>query len=258
MSISSLKTAAALTILLGIATTSMVAAAPLPWSFVNGAGKGYAIKLGSASPEPGSGVRVGQSVEFKVDLSYQLDVADEASIALVFQDDADKTLKPDATQQHVDVQKGKGSVTLRDSLVVPEGVKEIRLFIPIVPKGMSNTSGELILRYPIVREVYSSRIGYPTVDAALKDLHSHADVEFREEHGWTTASDTSHNTVWSFPPVGNPAYPSAVKRMAVQDGKGVSMKMDVLCQASQNACDKLVEDFNALNERVRESMRDKK
>jgi hypothetical protein len=107
MSISSLKTAAALTILLGIATTSMVAAAPLPWSFVNGAGKGYAIKLGSASPEPGSGVRVGQSVEFKVDLSYQLDVADEASIALVFQDDADKTLKPDATQQHVTCRRGR-------------------------------------------------------------------------------------------------------------------------------------------------------
>jgi hypothetical protein len=258
MNISFLKTAAALTVLLGIATTSMVVAAPLPWSFVNGAGKGYAIKLGSASPEPGSGVRVGQSVEFKVDLSYQLDVADEASIVLVFQDDTDKSLKAGATQQHVDVQKGNGSVTLRDSLVVPEGAKEIRLFIPIVPKGISNTSGELILRYPVVREAYSSTIGYPTVEAALKDLHSHTDVEFREEHGWTTASDKSHNTVWSFPPVGNPAYPSAVKRMAVQDGKGVNMKMDVLCQASQNACDKLVEDFNALNERVRQSMQPKK
>jgi hypothetical protein len=74
MSISLLKTAAALTILLGIVTTSMAVAAPLPWSFVNGAGKGYAIKLGSASPEPGSGVRVGQSVEFKVDLSYRIPV----------------------------------------------------------------------------------------------------------------------------------------------------------------------------------------
>jgi hypothetical protein len=46
--------------------------------------------------------------------------------------------------------------------------------------------------------------------------------------------------------------------MAVQDGKGVSMKMDVLCQASQSACDKLVEDFNALNEQVRQSMQQKK
>jgi hypothetical protein len=74
MSISILEATAALTVLLSIPTTSIVAAAPLPWSLVNGAGKGYAIKLGSASPEPGSGVRVGQSVEFKVDLSYQLDV----------------------------------------------------------------------------------------------------------------------------------------------------------------------------------------
>jgi hypothetical protein len=167
-------------------------------------------------------------------------------------------LKPDSTQQHVDVHKGNGSVTLQDSLVVPEGVKEIRLFIPIVPKGMSNTSGELILRYPVIREASSSTIGYPTVEAALKDLHSHPDVEFRVEHGWTTASDTSHNTVWSFPPVGDPAYPSAVRRMAVQDAKGVNLKMDVLCQASQSACDKLVQDFNALNERVRQSMQGKK
>jgi hypothetical protein len=255
MSISFLKTAA---VLLGIVTSSMASAAPLPWSFVNGTGKGYAIQLGSASPEPGSGVRVGQSVEFKVDLSYQLEVADEAFIVLVFQDDTNKSLKRDSTQQHVDVQRGKGSVTLRDSLVVPEGVNEVRLFIPIVPKGMHHTSGELVLRYPVVREAYSSTIGYPTVEAALTDLHSHADVEFREEHGWTTASDKSHNTVWSFPPVGNPAYPSAVKRMVVQDGKGVSMKMDVLCQASQNACDKLVEDFNALNERVKQSMQPNK
>ncbi|HWS61584.1 MAG TPA: hypothetical protein VN325_02425 [Steroidobacteraceae bacterium] len=257
MSITSRRLIGVVALLLGFATASWAVQAPLPWSFVNGAGKGYSIKLISSSPEPGAGLHPGQSVEFKVDLSYTLEVTDEGSIVLVFQDDSDKSLKPGSTQQHVDVKRGAGSVTLQDTLVVPEGVKEIRLFIPIVPKGMSKTSGEMILRYPVVTEVHSSTIGYPTVEAALKDLHSHADVEFREEHGWTTANDTSHNTVWSFPPVGNPAYPSAVKRMAVQDGKGVSMKMDVLCQASQSACDKLVEDFNALNERVRQSMQQK-
>jgi len=64
--------------------------------------------------------------------------------------------------------------------------------------------------------------------------------------------------MWSFPPMNNPAYPAAVKRMIVQDASGISIKMDVLCQASQSACDNLVEDFKALNERVRESMREKK
>jgi hypothetical protein len=34
--------------------------------------------------------------------------------------------------------------------------------------------------------------------------------------------------------------------------------LSILRQASQNACDKLVEDFNALNERVRQSMQQKK
>jgi hypothetical protein len=244
-------------LLLGFATASWAVQAPLPWSFVNGAGKGYSIKLISSSPEPGTGLHPGQSVEFKIDLSYELGVADEGSIVLVFQADSDKSLKPGSTQQHVDVKRGAGSVTLQDTLLVPEGVKEIRLFIPIVPKGMSKTSGEMILRYPVVTEVHSSTIGYPTVEAALADLHSHADLEFREEHGWTTANDTIHNTMWSFPPINNPAYPAAVKRMIVQDASGISIKMDVLCQASQSACDKLVEDFKALTERVRQSMQQK-
>jgi len=157
-------------LLLGFATASWAVQAPLPWSFVNGAGKGYSIKLISSSPEPGAGLHPGQSVEFKVDLSYTLEVTDEGSIVLVFQDDSDKSLKPGSTQQHVDVKRGAGSVTLQDTLVVPEGVKEIRLFIPIVPKGMSTTSGEMILRYPVVTEVHSSTIGYPTVEAALTFL----------------------------------------------------------------------------------------
>lgn len=130
--------------------------APLPWSFVNGAGKGYSIKLISSSPEPGTALHPGQSLEFQIDLSYELGVADEGSIVLVFQADSDKSLKPGSTQQHVDVKRGAGSVTLQDTLLVPEGVREIRLFIPIVPKGMSKTSGEMILRYPVVTEVHSS------------------------------------------------------------------------------------------------------
>jgi hypothetical protein len=44
----------------------------------------------------------------------------------------------------------------------------------------------------------------------------------------------------------------------VQQGKGISMDMKVQCESSQSACDKLVADFNALNERVRDSFKSKK
>jgi hypothetical protein len=70
------------------------------------------------------------------------------------------------------------------------------------------TDGELVLRYPVSNEVKSSSIGYPSVAAALADLHSRAGVKFHEDHGWTIAEDAAHYTFWSFPPAGDPAFPS--------------------------------------------------
>jgi hypothetical protein len=53
--------------------------------------------------------------------------------------------------------------------------------------------------------------------------------------------------LWTQPT--KPSIASKRKRAQPQDG---------LCRASQSACDKLVEVFNALNERLRKSVRDKK
>ena len=42
----------------------------------------------------------------------------------------------------------------------------------------------------------------------------------------------------------------------VQGGAGVNLDMKVLCQSTQAACDKLVADFTALNERMRNSFKE--
>jgi hypothetical protein len=243
--------------LLAFASSANAADEPPPSSFVNGSAKGYSIALVSASPAPGTIVGVGQTVEFKVTVSYKLSVADKGSILLVVQGETNKNLLGDRKQQSQSVGRGKGTVTLTDSFVVPEGGKEVRLFIPLVPEGLQNTSGELVIRYPVADTSKSSSIGYSSVAAALKDLHSKPDVQFSVQNGWTIAEDRSHFTLWSFPPEGDPAYPSAVKRTAVQTGTGVNMDMKVLCQSTQSACDKLVADFNALNERMRDSFKSK-
>ena len=120
---------------------------------------------------------------------------------------------------------------------------------------MTNTDGELVVRYPVNDTAKGSSVGYPSVAAALADLHSKADVKFSVQNGWTIAEDRSHFTLWSFAPEGDPAYPSAVKRTAMQTGTGVNMDMKVLCQSTQAACDTLVADFNALNERMRNSFK---
>jgi hypothetical protein len=230
----------------------------MPWTFVNGSAKGYSIKLESASPTPGTPITVGQAVEFKIAVLYQLSIADKGAILMVVQDETDKNLLSDKKQPTQSVDRGKGAVTLTGSLVVPAGSNEVRLFIPLVPSGISHTSGELVIRYPVTDPKKSAGIGYPSVAAALKDLRSKPEVIFREESGWIVAEDRSRYTLWSFAPEGDPAYPSAVKRTAVQSAGGsVTMNMNILCEATQDACDKLVANFNELNERARDSLQSK-
>jgi hypothetical protein len=245
-------------LLLTFPLSAISADAPMPWAFVNGSAEGYSIKLEAASPAPGTALVVGQTVEFKIRVSYLLSIADKGAILMVVQDETDKNLLAGKMQPTQSVAGRKGTATLTESFVVPAGSNEIRLFIPLVPSGISHTSGELVIRYPVTDPRNSSGIGYPTVAAALADLHSKPGVVFREEGGWTIADDRSRYTLWSFAPEGDPSYPSAVKRTALQETDGsVTMNMNILCEAPQPACDKLAEDFNALNELARDSLKSK-
>jgi hypothetical protein len=184
-----------------------------------------------------------------------LSIANKGAIFVVLQDEKDKNLMEGKPQVSQSVDRGKGTVTLGQSFTVPTGVNEVRLFIPLVPDGLEHTDGELVLRYPVSDEMKSSTIGYPTVAAALADLHSRPEVQFSEARGWTIAEDHAHFMVWSFAPVGDPAYPSAVRRTAMKEGSGVSMQMQVLCESTQSACDKLVRDFQEINGHVRDSFK---
>jgi len=100
-------------------------------------------------------------------------------------------------------------------------------------------------------EVSSSPIGYATVESALAALRSDPRVKFREQGGWLIANDESKNTIWSFAPQGNAAYPAAVKRTLESKNGSLSINMSVLCKGSKSACDQLVQQFMELNERVR-------
>jgi hypothetical protein len=105
-------------------------------------------------------------------------------------------------------------------------------------------------------EASSSTIGYSSVAGALDDLHKQPGVKFSTQDGWTLAMVEGSDTVtlWSFAPPGHPAYPSAVKRQLVNEPGGVSIKMDVHCEASKSACDDLVRSFEQLNERMKADM----
>jgi hypothetical protein len=97
-------------------------------------------------------------------------------------------------------------------------------------------------------------VGYPTVAAALEALKARNDVSISVQGGWTIVDDRGAATLWSFTPSDHAAYPAVVRRQLVEDKGSISMKMTALCQASKAACDKLMEDFQALNARMAQSI----
>ena len=102
----------------------------------------------------------------------------------------------------------------------------------------------------------NSTVGYPTPDAALTALHAKPSVEFSTQDGWTIASDPDTNTVWSFPPQRDPAYPAVVRRqMTPAPGGKVAVQMDVLCSATKAACDDLVRAFERMNDEAQRQLR---
>ena len=102
-----------------------------------------------------------------------------------------------------------------------------------------------------------STIGYPTVDAALDALHKDPHAQFSTRDGWTIVAteENGNHVLWSFTPKGHAAYPAAVKRTVLEEKNGaISLEMKVLCFGTQAACDKLVDQFKELNERIKQSM----
>ena len=99
-----------------------------------------------------------------------------------------------------------------------------------------------------------STIGYPSVADALAALQAREDVFISIEDGWTIITEPGGLTIWSFSPPDQPAYPAVAKRVFYQEEGAWYIKMDVRCEASKTACDQLQQDFEALNESMREAM----
>lgn len=100
-------------------------------------------------------------------------------------------------------------------------------------------------------EPASYAIRYKSVAEALASLKSRKDVSISTVNDWVVVVDTKNMTVWSFAPTSYPAYPSVVKRAARQrpDG-GSEVVMSVLCEATKEACDQLVREFDTMNKRL--------
>ena len=88
-----------------------------------------------------------------------------------------------------------------------------------------------------------------TLESLRKDL----DVTFRTERQWTIASKNTETekAIWSFPPESHEANPSVVKRAVEQSNGKISIVTTVSCSAAKSVCDRLVQEFIKLNDKVK-------
>ncbi|WP_143072404.1 MULTISPECIES: hypothetical protein [unclassified Variovorax] len=103
-----------------------------------------------------------------------------------------------------------------------------------------------------------SAIGYASPDAALKALQAKPGVNIREENDWFVIDDASEMTLWSIATPQHPVYPTAVKRSLIQENGTIDIRMHVLCGASKEACDDVVEQFRKMNAGLAESLNRKR
>lgn len=96
--------------------------------------------------------------------------------------------------------------------------------------------------------------GYESVEEALETLKNDPNVEVSDSEGWTIISDEAGRALWSFAPLSHPAHPSVIKRSVVEKDGQIGIDTQVRCGAKKGVCDKLVQDFIELNNKVRKDI----
>jgi hypothetical protein len=129
---------------------TLAAEPPMPWTFNSPPAEGYSIHLASIEPVPGTPLVRGSLVSFKISATYEVSIADRATVSLLFEDENDHALLPGSTPVAKEVQTPRGTVSMEQTITIPGSAKEVRLYIPVFPVGVAATTGEIIVRYPIV------------------------------------------------------------------------------------------------------------
>jgi len=111
---------------------------------------GYRVDYVEATPKPGTALAQGNTVHFDVTVRYVLQAAPKGDLALLFRDErGDPLLRGHEVSSAI--VRGTGTATLSQDVVIPSGVWDMWLWIPVIPEGVKSPAGVLRIRYPIVR-----------------------------------------------------------------------------------------------------------
>jgi hypothetical protein len=101
-------------------------------------------------------------------------------------------------------------------------------------------------------------IGYASVAEAMRVLKEKpgSSVTVTEPDRWTIIREAAPAyTQWSFTPVGHYAHPAVVRRgIKIAENGDVSIETTSLCEAQKLSCDKLLEEFQQMNARAKQSV----
>jgi hypothetical protein len=100
-----------------------------------------------------------------------------------------------------------------------------------------------------VQAADTESMDFSSVVDALARLRTDPDAQFHSEDGWTVVASRENGraVLWFFTPQGHFAYPAVVKRTVV-DRKGIGfIDVAALCEAPQNACNRLLQEFRQSN-----------
>lgn len=91
---------------------------------------------------------------------------------------------------------------------------------------------------------------HSSVAEELASLEARKDVSIKNLKGWIVATEADGLTTWAFAAPDDPAYPAVAKRVFYRDQDGWHLKMAILCEAEQAACDEFIRHFESLNEPI--------
>ncbi|OYV01904.1 MAG: hypothetical protein CFE45_02760 [Burkholderiales bacterium PBB5] len=101
-------------------------------------------------------------------------------------------------------------------------------------------------------------IGFANVAQALAALRARDGngTIVTEADGWVTVNEPLAAAQWSFTPAGHEAHPAVVRRI-IQRGpaQAISVDLALLCEAPAAACQRLRQQFEALNDRIVQALK---
>jgi hypothetical protein len=91
-------------------------------------------------------------------------------------------------------------------------------------------------------------------DAKMAELSQNPAAEISVSKGWTVIQIAGQEpySIWSFTPENHPAHPAFAKRTIIQDATGAwHVKTEMSCGASKNECDKLIKEYELLDQQMK-------